>query len=109
MFFNYWQRWSIGYQIYQTSYASGQRQNIKRLGLAFHCGKPALPPWAGRTDKVCRYYSLATYIERGMTVDDITTAFKPAGKCWATKRRRSSAFTDKAVDCRGRTEQAGDD
>ena len=42
----------------------------------FYAEKPAelSPP------KECRFYSLAPYLDRGMTVDDITTAIKTGAK-----------------------------
>ena len=32
------------------------------------------------TEKVCRFYSLAPYLDRGFTVDDITTAIQTGWK-----------------------------
>jgi hypothetical protein len=45
----------------------------------FHVEKPALPPVIP-AEKVCRFYQLAPYLERGLTVDDITTAIQTGWK-----------------------------
>lgn len=44
----------------------------------FYVQKPALPE--GSTAKVCRFYSLALYLDRGVSVDDITTAIETGWK-----------------------------
>jgi hypothetical protein len=41
----------------------------------FYVDKPSMPPISS-TAKVCRFYALAPYLDRGLTVDDITTAIK---------------------------------
>jgi len=41
----------------------------------FYCDKPAFPPVVS-TGKTCQFYSLAEYLNRGFTVDDITTAIQ---------------------------------
>src|SRR5207249_2413747 len=44
----------------------------------FYVEKPTFPE---RTiPKICRFYSLAPYLERGTSVDDITTAIKTGAK-----------------------------
>jgi hypothetical protein len=48
---------------------------------SFHSNKPSLPP-----QNVCRFYSLAPYLDRGFTVDDITTAIQTA---WIVAGERS--------------------
>ncbi len=45
----------------------------------FHVEKPSLPPVIS-TQKVVHYYSLAQYLDRGFTVDDITTAIQTGWK-----------------------------
>jgi len=45
----------------------------------FHVEKPSLPPMIS-TQKVCQFYSLELYLERGLTVDDITTAIQTGWK-----------------------------
>ena len=45
----------------------------------FHATKPNLPPVVS-TDKVCRFYPLALYLNRGFSVDDITTAIQTGWK-----------------------------
>jgi hypothetical protein len=44
----------------------------------FYAQKPSLPPLIKNND--CRFYSLALYLERGYTVDDITTAIQTGWK-----------------------------
>jgi hypothetical protein len=41
----------------------------------FYVEKPVLPPLPSSA-KACRFYALAPYLDRGLTVDDITTAIK---------------------------------
>ena len=45
----------------------------------FYVEKPTLPPVLS-TAKVCHFYSLAPYLDRGYTVDDITTAIETGWK-----------------------------
>lgn len=45
----------------------------------FRVEKPSLPPVVS-TGRVCQYYSLAPYLNRGFTVDDITTAIQTGWK-----------------------------
>lgn len=45
----------------------------------FYVNKPTLPPMIS-TEKVCRFYSLEPYLNRGFTVDDITTAIQTGWK-----------------------------
>jgi hypothetical protein len=48
----------------------------------FYVDRPALPEGASiaKGAKVCRFYSLAPYLERHLTVDDITTAIETGWK-----------------------------
>jgi hypothetical protein len=68
------------YQQMRTSYG------FKTLGTPsddsiwyFYAEKPSLPPLPPVT-KVCRFYQLAPFLERGLTVDDITTAIQTGWK-----------------------------
>ncbi len=45
----------------------------------FYAGKPTLPPVVS-TEKIVRFYSLDPYLNRGFTVDDITTAIQTGWK-----------------------------
>jgi hypothetical protein len=45
----------------------------------FYVDKPILPPLTS-SGKVCRFYALAPYLDRGMSVDDITTAVETGWK-----------------------------
>ena len=45
----------------------------------FYIDKPVLPP-VSSSAKVCHFYSLAPYVDRGYTVDDITTAIETGWK-----------------------------
>jgi hypothetical protein len=45
----------------------------------FHAEKPSLLPVVS-TQKICQYYSLSPYLDRGFTVDDITTAIQTGWK-----------------------------
>lgn len=45
----------------------------------FYVEKPTLPPLSSSA-KVCRFYSLAPYVDRGISVDDITTAIETGWK-----------------------------
>jgi len=70
------------YQIARTSYGFRTQGRISDDSVwYFSVEKPTLPPVkpAG-SPKVCRFFSLATYIEHGMTVDDITTAIQTGWK-----------------------------
>jgi hypothetical protein len=45
----------------------------------FHVERPSSPPPVPQA-KVCRFFSLAPYLEHGFTVDDITTAIQTGWK-----------------------------
>jgi hypothetical protein len=45
----------------------------------FHVQRPTLPP-LDSSEKLCRFFSLAPYLEHGFTVDDITTAIQTGWK-----------------------------
>lgn len=70
------------YQQARTSYGfRTQGQFSDEAIWYFYAEKPSLPPAQFRsTPKVCRYFSLAPYLENGQTVDDITTAIQTGWK-----------------------------
>jgi hypothetical protein len=45
----------------------------------FHEDRPSLPPIIS-TQKACKFYSLSVYLDRGFSVDDITTAIQTGWK-----------------------------
>jgi hypothetical protein len=45
----------------------------------FHDEKPSVPPLVS-DQKICQFYSLSPYLDRGFTVDDITTAIQTGWK-----------------------------
>ncbi|MFO1487779.1 MAG: hypothetical protein U1F65_04805 [Verrucomicrobiota bacterium] len=57
----------------------------------FIAQKPTLPPSFSPT-KVCRFYPLASYLDRGMTVDDITTAIQTGWKMLGDKETPAISF-----------------
>jgi hypothetical protein len=68
------------YQHIQTSFGFKTADDISDTSVwYFHVEKPSLPP-AVVTQKICQYYSLAPYLDRGFTVDDITTAIQTGWK-----------------------------
>ena len=46
----------------------------------FHAEKPSRAAGDTRLEKVCQFYPLALYLNRGFTVDDITTAIQTGWK-----------------------------
>jgi hypothetical protein len=69
------------YQQVITSYGFKTSDNpIKDSSIwYFRAEKPTLPPVVS-TEKVCRFYTLAPYLDRGFSVDDITTAIQTGWK-----------------------------
>jgi hypothetical protein len=69
------------YSQYPTSYGfkSAGNNNSDTSIWYFHAEIPSLPPMVA-TEKACKFYSLATYLDRGFTVDDITTAIQTGWK-----------------------------
>ncbi len=70
------------YQIVNTScgFRPGSEGKLSDDTIwCFYVEKPALPP-VSSSDKVCRFYSLAPYLDRGVSVDDITTAIETGWK-----------------------------
>jgi len=52
----------------------------------FYVEKPNMPPLTpSEVQKVCRFYPLTSYLERGLTVDDITTAIQTGWKMLGDK------------------------
>ncbi len=45
----------------------------------FHVDRPTMPPVAS-TQRACQFYSLSLFLDRGFTVDDITTAIQTGWK-----------------------------
>jgi len=82
------------YQIARTTYGFRTQGKISDDSVwYFSVEKPAqalLKP-AG-SPKVCRFFSLATYIEHGMTVDDITTAIQTGWKMLGEKETPAISF-----------------
>jgi len=72
------------YQQYQSScgFKSGSGKLSDDTIWYFKVDRPPLPDGASvpKTTKVCRFYSLAPYLERHLTVDDITTAIETGWK-----------------------------
>lgn len=59
----------------------------------FYVEKPNMPPLVSRViQKVCRFYPLTSYLERGMTVDDITTAIQTGWKMLGDKETPAISF-----------------
>jgi hypothetical protein len=57
----------------------------------FHAEKPNLPPVISEA-KVCRFYFLEPYLDRGFTVDDITTAIQTGWKMMGEKETPEISF-----------------
>jgi hypothetical protein len=84
---------SSSYQIINTSYGfrtQGQPSDDS-IWYFFKEGAPGNPPASSGT-KVCRYYSLAPYLERGTTVDDITTAIQTGWKMLGDKETPTISY-----------------
>jgi hypothetical protein len=69
------------YQIVNTGYGfrPGPGNTSDDTIWYFYVERPTLPP-ASQTGKVCRFYSLAPYLDKHLTVDDITTAIETGWK-----------------------------
>ncbi len=91
---DYDRRRPSNYQISRTSYGFRTQGKMSDDSVwYFSVEKPALPPLAPvAPEKVCRYYSLAIYLERGMTVDDITTAIQTGWKMLGDKDTPAISF-----------------
>jgi hypothetical protein len=85
---------NYSYQAFQTSYGFKTEGPPSDDAIwYFFESKPALPPDAvtppGRT---ARFYLLTPYLERGMTVDDITTAIQTGWKMLGEKETPTISF-----------------
>jgi hypothetical protein len=72
----------VSYSTFQTGYGFRERSDGRPSDDTiwyFHAEKPDQPPLPP-PDKVCRFYSLAPHLERGVSVDDITTAIETGWK-----------------------------
>lgn len=59
----------------------------------FYVEKPNMPPLvASVVPKVCRFYALTSYLERGLTVDDITTAIQTGWKMLGDEETPTISF-----------------
>ncbi len=68
------------YSQFTTSYGFKSADNLSDTSVwYFHVDKPSLPPLVS-TQKICQFYSLSPYLDRGFTVDDITTAIQTGWK-----------------------------
>lgn len=70
------------YQQMRTSYGFRTQGQISDEAIwYYYVEKPSLPPPPQPPSlKICRYYLLSPYLERGQTVDDITTAIQTGWK-----------------------------
>lgn len=76
------------YQVVNTGYGfrQGSQGRITDDTIwYFYVDKPALPPAIPQNKKFCRFYSLASYLDQNMTVDDITTAIETGWKMLGEK------------------------
>jgi len=69
------------YSQYNTGYGfkSSTPERTDNSVWYFYVDKPSLPPVVS-TQKAAQFYPLATYLDRGFTVDDITTAIQTGWK-----------------------------
>jgi hypothetical protein len=68
-----------GFQNFNTSYGFKSADNLTDDSVwYFHADKLPLPMTS--TQKICQFYSLDRYLNRGFTVDDITTAIQTGWK-----------------------------
>ena len=68
------------YQQFTTSYGFKSADDMSDTAVwYFHVEKPSMPPMVS-SEKVCQFYSLSQYLDRGFTVDDITTAIQTGWK-----------------------------
>jgi hypothetical protein len=71
----------VGYSTFTTGYGFNTADSpVTDASIwYFHAEKPSSPPIVS-TEKICRFFSLADYLNRGFTVDDITTAIQTGWK-----------------------------
>ena len=78
------------YQTYQTAYGFKTEGRASDEAIwYFYTEKPTLPT---PPNKVCRFYSLNPYLDRGATVDDITTAIETGWKMLGEKSPPTISF-----------------
>jgi hypothetical protein len=76
---------SRSYSMQTTSYGFNTADSLVTDASIwyFHAEKPSLPPVAAveaAPEKICQFYPLSPYLDRGFTVDDITTAIQTGWK-----------------------------
>ncbi len=90
---------SHSYQTAKTSY--GFRSPSAQSGAVsddsiwyFYVEKPVMPPQvvSSVVPSVCRFYPLTSYLERGLTVDDITTAIQTGWKMLGDQETPTISF-----------------
>jgi hypothetical protein len=76
--------------VHQTTYGFKTEGKLSDDSIwYFYAERPTSPPPPPR---VCRFYSLAPYLERGVTVDDITTAIETGWKMLGETSPRTMSF-----------------
>ena len=83
------------YQIANTScgFRQGSEGRPTDDTIWYFCvEKPVLPPIASSPAKICRFYSLAPYLESGLNVDDITTAIETGWKMLGESSQAAISF-----------------
>ena len=82
------------YQQTRTSYGFRTQGPLSDESIwYFYVEKPALPPeFMPPAPKVCRYFSLAPYLEGGQSVEDITTAIQTGWKMLGDKETPAISF-----------------
>ncbi len=89
---------SESYSIVKTSYgfrsSSAQSNALSDDSIwYFHVEKLPIPPQVKpAVPKVCRYYPLTSHLERGLTVDDITTAIQTGWKMLGDQETPTISF-----------------
>ena len=87
---------SESYQFFTTSYGfrTPNPNGISDDSIwYFYVEKPARPPQNTYVaPKVCRFYPLTSYLERGLTVDDITTAIQTGWKMLGDQETPTISF-----------------
>jgi hypothetical protein len=83
----------LSYSIAATSYGfrAGDPRESDDTIWYFYVDQPASPPSEGAA-KVCRFYSLTPYLDRRLTVDDITTAIETGWKMLGETARPTISF-----------------
>ena len=85
-------RFPNAYQQMVTSYGFRTEGTITDASIwYFYVDRPSLPPVVS-TSKVSRFYSLAPYLDRNLSVDDITTAIQTAWKMLGERETPTISF-----------------